>query len=272
MEPIKEYTIKAPGKFRLNISELKQYHELLYFFAWRDIKIKYKQTALGFLWAVLQPLMIAAILAFVLGSRTGGFVSNFLPFYAGMMVWNIFSSGINNAGNSMVSNANIIKKIYFPRLLLPLSSLAGTLFDFAMSIPILAAVCLLSPTEINIAQVLWTFPVAVVTMLFAATGPALLLSALNVKYRDFRYVIPFLLQLLLFVSPLFLNAINIPPHLKPLLNINPAALGIKWAQAGFGYELPSRMELISGYGIYALFLIIGIYYFKKTEHYFADLA
>ncbi|MCE2772087.1 MAG: ABC transporter permease [Bacteroidetes bacterium] len=272
MEPIKEYTIKAPGKFQLNLSELKQYHELLYFFTWRDIKIKYKQTALGFLWAVLQPLLIAGILAFVLGNRNSGFINNFLPFYAGVMVWNIFASGINNAGNSMVSNANIIKKIYFPRLLLPLSSLAGTLFDFTMSIPILVAVCMLSPTEINIAQVLCTFPMAVITMLYAATGPALLLSALNVKYRDFRYVIPFLLQLLLFASPLFIKTINIPTHLKPILNINPAALGIQWAQAGFGGELPSSMELISGYCTYALFLIIGIYYFKKTEHNFADLA
>lgn len=272
MEPIKEYTIKAPGKFQLNFSELKQYHELLYFFAWRDIKIKYKQTALGFLWAVLQPLLIAGILAFVLGGRSGGFINNFLPFYAGMMVWNIFASGINNAGNSMVTNANIIKKIYFPRLLLPLSALVGTLFDFAMSIPILTIVCVLSPIEINIPQVLWTFPIAVITMLFAAAGPALLLSALNVKYRDFRYVIPFILQLMLFASPLFLNSINTPTHLKLLLNINPAALGIKWAQTGFSGELPVTMELISGYALYAVFLITGIYYFKKTEHYFADLA
>src|ERR1700741_4345092 len=190
-----EFEIKPESKLSINFKELWQYKELFFFFTWRDIKVKYKQTFFGFAWAVIQPVVMMLIFTVFFG--------NFLevphddiPYpvfvFSGLMVWNIFSSGFTNAGNSMVSNANIIKKIYFPRLIIPVSSVLVALFDFLMTVLVYVALLIWYHVPVDLSRMLIFFPLSLLITVFTTLGVGTLLAALNVKYRDFRYIIPFL--------------------------------------------------------------------------------
>jgi lipopolysaccharide transport system permease protein len=191
------FELKPKSAYSLNLKELVEYKELFYFFTWRDIKVKYRQTVLGFLWAILQPLLLMLIFTFFLG-RTLQVPSDGMAYpvfvFSGLMLWLLFSSGIANAGNSMVTNAQIIKKIYFPRLIIPLSSVLVAVFDFAMTAIIFIPLLLYYGASVTVGEAVWCWPVGLALTIIGSFGPGCLLAALNVKYRDFRYVIPFLLS------------------------------------------------------------------------------
>lgn len=272
-----EYEIKPKNKLTLGLAELWQYRELFYFFTWRDIKVKYKQTLLGFLWAILQPLAMTLLFTFSLGRIISENASLDLPYplfaLSGLLVWNIFSSGITNAGNSMVSNANIIKKIYFPRLIIPVSSVLVSLFDFFTSFIIFFALLFYYKTSISIAGLILFIPLSLLITCISTFGLGALLAALNIKYRDFRYVIPFFVQGLLFLTPVIypISVVN-SITMKYILALNPMYSAIELFRHSISSQpLQSDLILISVSSAVIMF-VVGVYYFRKTEAYFADLA
>jgi len=193
-------TIHPPSGFSLGLKELWQYRELFYFFTWRDIKVKYKQTYLGILWALLQPLGMMLIFTFLF-SKTWKIDTTPVQYpifvLAGLIIWNLFSTSVSHAGESMIKNANIISKIYFPRLIIPCSSILVALFDFLMGLLIFFVFCIIYKQPVNWSALIY-FPAGILLVLLAAFGTGTFLAALNVKYRDFRYTIPFFLQFFFF--------------------------------------------------------------------------
>lgn len=271
-----EFEIKPQNKFSIGLKELWDYRELFYFFTLRDVKVKYKQTVLGFLWAVLQPLVMALLFTFVLGKPISNYTSLNLPYIifalSGLVIWGIFSSGLNNAGNSMVTNANIIKKIYFPRLIIPISSVLVGLFDFVMAFLVFIVFCLFKGIHFSWSALLF-FPLSILLTCIATFGAGTLLAALNIKYRDFRYIIPFLIQFLFFATPVVYPSVVITnKYILWLFALNPmsAPLDIFRASITNG-QIQLTHDLISVVSSLTI-LIIGLVYFRKTEAYFADLA
>ena len=267
--------IQPPSGFSLGLKELWQYRELFYFFTWRDIKVKYKQTYLGILWALLQPLGMMVIFTFLF-SRTWpidtGPVKYPVFVLAGLILWNLFSSSVSHAGESMIQHANIINKIYFPRLIIPGSAVLVALFDFIMGFIVFLVFCFIYDQPLDWSVVIF-FPAGILVILIAAFGTGVFLAALNVKYRDFRYTIPFLLQVLFFSSQVIYPLQSIQQSwLKYILAINPANTAIELFRAPLSGQ-PVDMTII-GIGVVTMFLIlfIGLYFFRKTEAYFADLA
>lgn len=271
-----EFEIKAQNKTGLGLRELWQYRELFYFFTLRDIKVKYKQTVLGFLWAVIQPLVMALLFSFFLGKAISSYTKMELPYeifaLSGLVLWGIFSSGLNNAGNSMVSNANIIKKIYFPRLIIPISAVLVGLFDFLMAFLVFVVYCFAKNIYFTWDAALY-FPVSVMLTCIATFGAGTLLAALNVKYRDFRYIIPFLIQFLLFLTPvIYPTNITSSPLLKTLLSLNPMSAPLDIFRAAITGNPIDMIAVTISVTTSLILLVIGLIYFKKTEAYFADLA
>lgn len=271
-----EFEIKPQNKFSIGFKELWEYRELFYFFTLRDIKVKYKQTALGFLWAVLQPLAMAILFSFFIGKAITNYTDMHTPYVvfalSGLVLWGIFSSGISNAGNSMVSNANIIKKIYFPRLIIPISAVLVGVFDFFMAFVIFIIFCIINYVTFTWLAIIY-FPVAVILTSIATFGIGTFLAALNVKYRDFRYIIPFLVQFLLFLTPvIYPITITTNIYLKALMALNPMTAPLDLFRAGISVgQMNLTLDGISILSSFTLF-IIGLVYFRKTEAYFADLA
>lgn len=271
-----EFEIKPQNKFSLGLKELWEYRELFYFFTVRDIKVKYKQTVLGFLWAVLQPLIMALLFTVVLGRAVGNTGALDMPYMAfalsGLVIWGVFSSGLNNAGNSMVTNAHIIKKIYFPRLIIPASSVLVGLFDFIMAFVLFVVYCLFTGMPFSPMGLLY-FPLSILLACIATFGGGTLLAALNVKYRDFRYIIPFLIQFLFFATPVVYSLDLITnEYLVYAFSLNPMFAPLDIFRASFaGGHLHVTEDLLS-IATSLLILVIGTVYFRKTEAYFADLA
>lgn len=275
MSKVYEDVIDSSRRRLFNWKELWRNQELFYFFAWRDIKIKYKQTALGFLWAVLQPLLMMLIFTLLLG-RALNLPDQSLPYpvyvFSGLIIWNVFATGLTNAANSMVSNALIIKKIYFPRLIIPVSSILVAAFDFIMAFLLFTLVLLYykQPVAIN-AVVYW--PLSLFLSMMATLGLGCWLAALNVKYRDFRYVIPFLVQILFFVTPIiYPTSIIDYPYLQYVVASSPMYAAVEFFRFPLTSEMGSPTLVYLSLTTNVLLLIIGIIYFKRTEDYFADLA
>ncbi|MBL7855240.1 MAG: ABC transporter permease [Cyclobacteriaceae bacterium] len=270
-----EYAIEPLNKRWFDAGELWRYRELFYFFTWRDIKIKYKQTTLGFLWAILQPLIMMAIFTFFFG-KTLHVPSQDIPYpvyvFSGLLIWNLFSSGLTNAANSMVSNAQIIKKIYFPRLIIPVSSILVALFDFLMALVLFVGILIFYRQPVSwLCLIVW--PLAILVGVMAALGLGAAFAALNVKYRDFRYVIPFLVQVLFFLSPVIYPISMLKyPGLQYILVCSPLYAAIEL----FRFPITGLVPQLDFLGISFLsgiiLLLIGMAYFKKTEDFFADLA
>lgn len=273
-----EYEIKSENKLSLNIQELWNYKELFYFFTWRDVKVKYKQTALGFVWAVIQPTMMMLVIALFFGKTIGDQPGMALPYpvfvYLGLILWGIFSGGLQSAGNSMVSNANIIKKIYFPRLIIPMSSVLVSLFDFIMALLPLIPLLLYYNIEADWLKLFLLIPLSITIILLTTLGVGCLLAALNVKYRDFRYVIPFIIQFLLFATPVIYPITVVEnPTLQFILRLNPISTGIDLCRSVFEPSMSiSWTSTAYGFFVACLLFVVGIFYFRKTEAYFADLA
>lgn len=271
-----EFEIKPESRFSFGIKELWHHRELFYYFTLRDIKIRYKQTVLGVLWAILQPLMLMTLFSVFLGRAISSYTTLTLPYdifaLSGLVLWGIFSTGISNAGNSMVNNSNIIRKIYFPRLIIPLSSVLVGLFDFLLTLIIFFIYCLIR-NQSPVLSALYLIPLAVLLTCLATFGLGSLLAALNVKFRDFRYVIPFLIQFLLFLSPvIYPTAISSNRYLQWLLNINPMTAPLQLFRASITGDVAQENISIPSILSCIIFFIIGIYYFRRTEAYFADLA
>ncbi len=270
-----EYSIESSGRKWFDWIEIWRYRELFYFFTWRDIKIKYKQTFLGFLWAILQPLMMMTIFTLFFG-RALNIPSQNLPYpvyvFSGLIIWNLFSSGLTSASNSMVNNALIIKKIYFPRLIIPVSSILVALFDFLMAFILFIGILLFYKQPVDmIAFLLW--PLAMLIGMVATLGLGSWLAALNVKYRDFRYVIPFLVQVLFFLTPVIYPISLLKyPLLQYVLACSPMYTAVelfRYPITGIVPDLYFMMiSLTSGF----ILLVVGIFYFKRTEDFFADFA
>lgn len=266
--------IEPPKKWvPIDFKELWAYRELLYFFVWRDVKVRYKQTGLGFAWAVIQPLFTMIVFSLFFGGLAK-IPSDGIPYplfsLSALLPWNLFAEGMTRSTNSMVSNAGIMTKVYFPRLIMPISGILSPIVDFlvAFSILILMMAYYGFMPGINIIFLPLFIAFAVITSL--AIG--LWLSSLNIKYRDFQYTVPFLIQLWMFASPVVYPTSILPPQFQALYGINPMAgviEGFRWAL--LDTNPPSMMIFVSVLVVLALF-ISGMFYFKRVEQYFADIV
>lgn len=271
-----EYEIKPQKKLSIGLDEMIQFKELFYFFTWRDIKVKYKQTALGFVWAILQPFIMMVVFSLFFGKALN-VPSDNIPYpvfvYSGLLIWNIFSSGLTNAGNSMVTNANIIKKIYFPRMIIPASSILVSFFDFLMALIIFIGLIIYYAVPINPLLFIALMFISLLITLIGTFGLGLMLAALNIKYRDFRYIIPFMVQALLFLTPvIYPVSIISQPWIKYILAVNPMYSAIEiFRYAIIDRPLDVNLIIIS-ISSAVLLLLLGTRYFRKTESYFADLV
>jgi lipopolysaccharide transport system permease protein len=270
-----EQVIDAARRRIFDWREILYYKELFYFFTWRDIKVKYKQASLGILWALIQPLLMMLIFTFFLGQDLGDpsmRVSYPVFVFSGLIVWTIFASGLTNAANSMVSNAHIIKKIYFPRLIIPVSSILVSLFDFLMAFLLFLCLLIYYRQPVSWAAV-WCWPVSLAITAIATLGPGALLAAMNVKYRDFRYVIPFLVQILFFLTPIIYPASKLQDSwLKYLQVLSPMYAAVELFRWPLTSAAPEAQLLAISLGVTILLLFAGLIYFKKTEDFFADFA
>ncbi|HTL81423.1 MAG TPA: ABC transporter permease [Bacteroidia bacterium] len=270
-----EYEILPEKKFSLGLDELSHFRELIFFFTWRDIKIRYKQTVIGFAWAILQPLLMMFVITFTFGKMMEG--KTHLPYplsiFIGLLLWNVFSSGVTNAGNSMLTNAHIIRKIYFPRLIIPLSSVFGSLFDFLVGLPLLIVMLAWYHFPFHPMNALIGIPSAILLTFLSTFAMGTLLAALTVKYRDFRYIIPFLVQILFFITPVIMPTRIVENNaLRFLLSCNPMTSAIELFRCSFNGIWPDPQLLFASISSSLILLVLAFYYFRKTETYFADLA
>lgn len=270
-----EYVIEPAGKL-VNWREIWQYRELFYFFTWRDIKVKYKQTFFGIAWALIQPLFLVLIFTLFFGKALH-IPSGSLPYpvfaFSGLLIWTLFSSGLNNAGSSMVSNAAIIKKVYFPRLVIPVSAIITAAFDFVFGFVVFIVLLFVYQIPVRFVELLYAWPFAIVLALLGTLGPGSFLAAINVKYRDFRYAIPFIIQALFFLTPVIYPVSMLQhPWLKYMLSLNPMYAPITLLRMPLVSETTDQTVLLISISSTLFFLFFGLFYFRKTEHYFADLA
>ncbi|MBX3102641.1 MAG: ABC transporter permease [Bacteroidetes bacterium] len=262
----------------LSIREIWSFRELFYYFAWRDIKIRYKQTFLGVAWALLQPLIQMFLFAFVVAAIRGGNSSevNGMPYeiflLCGLLLWNAFSAGLSNAAGSLNQNAAMLKKIYFPKLILPFSAVIVSFFDLLMSLLVFAGALIyfqVVPSWIILAML----PLSILITFLATTGLGMLLGALSVKYRDVRYIIPFGIQMLFWISPVVYSAEWLNHHwLGTVLLANPMTGAIQLLRDSIASSAVNWQLLGITLGICLGWFILGIVYFKRTEYYFADIA
>lgn len=262
----------AESSWRLHLRELWRHRELLYFLTWRDIKVRYKQTVLGVAWAVIQPLAIALTLSVFLGHLVK-IPSEGLPYplfaYAAMVLWQLFAHAFTESSNSVVANERLITKVYFPRLIVPLSAVLASLLDFALSLFIL--VFFLIYYQIVPTAKLAIIPLLVLLVVLIALGAGLWLAALNVKYRDVRYTMGFLVQFWFLATPIAYPTSAVPDRWRTWYGLNPmvgAVEGFRWALSGTGAP-PVHLLAVSA-GVAATIFIGGVYYFRRTEDTFAD--
>lgn len=254
-------------------SDLWRYRELLGFLAWRDIKVRYKQTALGVAWALLQPLVTMGIFSFVFGVVAGmgrGDPTYPLVVMAGVLPWQLFASALGGASGSLVANSHLVSKVYFPRLIVPLSALGVALVDFAVVCGLFAAMAAWFGVWPGM-RVL-ALPALVVCALLIALGAGLWLTALTVKYRDFRFIVPFLLQVGLFLSPVGFRT-DVLPNWRDLLALNPMTGvidGFRWCLLGTPGDFYWR-GFATSMVVGAVLLLSGLWYFRRTERSFADV-
>lgn len=262
------------GWFRLPLRDLWEYHELLYFLVWRDVKVRYKQTVLGAAWAIIQPLFTMVVFSIVFG-RLAKIPSDGLPYpifaYCGLLPWQLFSHALTESGNSLVGNQNLLTKVYFPRVVIPLAAILTGLVDFGVAFLVLLAMMAYYGIAPTVAVVF--VPLFMLLALATALGVGVWLAALNVRYRDVRYTIPFLVQFWLFATPVAYPASLVPESWRALLGVNPMAgviEGFRWALLGKGAG-PGPLLMIS-MAVVLVVLVTGLGYFGRTERTFADVV
>lgn len=259
--------------FNLKLSEIWEYRELLLFLTWRDLKVRYRQTVLGAAWAVLQPLTAMVIFSIVFG-QLAKLPSDGIPYpiftYTALLPWNLFSGALARATTSLVASPNLLSKVYFPRVLIPVSAMASSLVDFGISFLILLAMMVfygIAPTWRMLA-----LPFLILLALSAAFGIGLWLSALNVRYRDVTYIIPFVIQVWLYASPVAYSSTLIPAQWQWLYGLNPLVgviEGFRWALLGTSWQ-PGILVLLSVL-IVLILCVTGLVYFHRMEETFADV-
>jgi lipopolysaccharide transport system permease protein len=272
-EPTTIYIKPSTGFTALNLRDLWLYRELVFFMVWRDIKVRYKQTFLGAAWAIIQPVLTMIALYFLF-DRVAKLPTDNVPYpifsYTALLPWGLFVAALNQGSRSLTSNHNMITKIYFPKLILPLASVLAGLVDFAVASVIL--VVLFIYYQVTPAwNLLWVLPLFLLLAIITAFGVALWLSAINVKYRDVNYVLPFLTQFWFFATPVAYSAKAISEEWQLVYSLNPMAgvvNGFRWALLGIGNG-PDTALWVS-VGISVLILISGLFYFRNMEKTFAD--
>ena len=258
----------------LNLADIWEYRELLYILVWRDVKVRYKQTVLGVAWAVIQPVVTILVFSIFFGWLVK-VPSDGLPypFFAlcALLPWQLFASSLTAAGNSLVANQHLITKIAFPRLVIPLSAAAGSLLDFLIASLVLLGMRMFYKIVPTIAM--WMLPLFVLLAMSAALGMGMWFSALNVKYRDVRHILPFLTQVWMFATPVVYPSSLVPESWRMLYALNPMAgvvEGFRWALLGTG-NAPGAMLAVSAV-VTALLVISGAYFFRYSERTFADMV
>jgi lipopolysaccharide transport system permease protein len=262
------------GFLRLNLGDIWEYRELLYFLVWRDVKVRYKQTVLGAAWAILQPVMTMVVFSIFFG-RLAKIPSDGIPYpvfaFTALLPWQLFAYALTESSNSLVSNQNLITKVYFPRLVIPISAVLAGLVDFAIALVVLLGLMWYFGIVPTAAVAL--LPVFVLFAIVTALAVGLWLSALNVKYRDVRYTIPFLTQFWMFATPVAYPASLVPEKWRALFGLNPMAgvvEGFRWALLGKAHS-PGPLLVVSVIAVVVL-LIGGVMYFRRMESTFADVA
>lgn len=258
----------------IDLKELKQYRDLFYFLIMRDIKVKYKQTVLGGLWAVIQPFFSMIVFTLFFG-RLAKMPSDNVPYpifsFSALVAWLYFANAINGSSNSLVGNANLISKVYFPRLIIPLTPVLAGLLDFSIAFVILIGMMIyfsIYPTVMIV-----TLPLLILLMMLIATGVGTFLAALNAKYRDIRYTVPFLVQIWMFASPIVYPASMVPEKYRLIYFLNPMTGVIEGFRSVLLGTIAFPVEMVLVSTIISLILFfIGVFYFRQTERHFADIV
>jgi lipopolysaccharide transport system permease protein len=270
------HTIIEPshGWPALRLGELWRYRELLAFLAWRDVKVRYKQTGLGVAWAILQPLLGMVVFTVFFG-RLARVPSDGIPYplfsYSALLAWQLFAYSLVESSNSVVANERLITKVYFPRLAIPIASILAGLVDFAVAFVLV--IVMMAYYGVRTGWAILSLPLFIVFELATALGVGLWLSALNVQYRDVRYIVPFLVQFWLFASPVVYSSTLVPARWRPLYGLNPMAgvvEGFRWALLG-KQPAPGAMFAVSSVVVAGL-LVSGLYYYRRMEKSFADVV
>ncbi len=270
---LKELVIRpSKGWIAINLVDLWNYRELIFFLTWRDISVRYKQTILGAAWAIIQPFFTMVVFTIFFG-QLGKIPSDGLPYpvfsFCALLPWQLFAYSLTESGNSLVANQNLITKVYFPRVVIPMAATMGGLLDFVIAFIMLLLMMLFY--QIHPTLAVWTLPLFVLLALITAMGAGLWLSALNVEFRDVRYTIPFITQFWMFITPIAYPASIVPEQWRVLYGINPMAgvvEGFRWALLGNGHP-PGPLMGVSVLAAIGLF-VSGLYYFKRMERSFAD--
>jgi lipopolysaccharide transport system permease protein len=262
------------GWVSLRLPELWHYRELLVFLAWRDVKVRYKQTALGVVWAVLQPLLGMVVFTVFFG-RLAKVPSDGIPYplfsYSALLAWQLFAYSLTESSNSVVANERLITKVYFPRLVIPMASILAGLVDFAIGFVLLIG--LMAYYGVHPGWGVLTLPLFIVFEVATALGVGLWLSALNVQFRDVRYTVPFIAQFWMFASPVVYSSTLVPARWRPWYGLNPMAgvvEGFRWALLG-KQPAPGLMFAVSSVVVAAL-LVSGLFYYRRMEKNFADVV
>jgi lipopolysaccharide transport system permease protein len=271
-----EIIIIEPGRFERNYwADLWRYRELFRVLAWRDLAVRYKQTVIGVGWAVIRPIITMLVFTVIFGRiaklPSEGTAPYPLMVFAGMLPWTFFSTGLSEASNSLINNANLITKVYFPRLIVPTATVVVAFVDFLITFSML--IVLMAWYQYSPGWRVLVLPAFTILAFLASIGPALWITALNVKYRDFRYVIPFIVQFGLYVSPVGFSSSVIPEDWRLLYSLNPMVGvidGFRWCILG-GQSPLHLPDLAASIVIAGFFLWFGIHRFRKTERSFADL-
>jgi len=253
--------------------EFWRYRELLYFFAWRDVKVRYRQAVFGAAWAVIQPLFSMIMFAFLFG-RLAHMPSNGIPYplfcYCALVPWTYFSGVLNQASNGLTGNASLITKVYFPRILLPAGTALAGLLDFSIASLLLVGMMFYYHTHVSWSLLL--APLAVLLMVVVAMGVSMFLAALNVRYRDIKHILPFMVQLWMFATPIIYSATMIPRRFRPLLALNPCWGMVDGFRACLLPDQPINFHLMGASILVAIAVFVGgIYYFQAMEKSFADI-
>lgn len=270
-----EQVIKPKNRWwQFNWDEIWSYRDLFYFFTWRDVKVKYKQTAVGALWAIFQPFVTMVVFSVFFG-YLAKLPSDGIPYpifvYVGLLFWTLFSTSLAQASNSIVENERIITRIYFPRIILPVSTIITHIVDFAIAAVILALMMVFYGYAPTLTGIL-LLPLLLVMTVFSTLGIGLLFSSLNVKYRDVRFVLPFFMQLLLFITPVIYPVSIVGEQHRWILGLNPMAGVIDAARSGMlGTGQIDWALLGVSFVSMLVYTAAGYFYFKKVERYFADV-
>ena len=268
-----ELIIEAGRSEKQYWQDLWKYRELFYFLAWRDILVRYKQTAIGIFWALIRPFLTMVVFTIVFGNLAKLPSSAPYPIlvFAAMLPWQFFSNALTECSNSLINNANLVSKIYFPRLIVPTSSVIVSFVDFLISGMILLA--LMAWYNFVPTWRILTLPAFIISAFAASMGAGLWLAALNVKYRDFRYIVPFIAEFGLYISPVGFSSSIVPEKWRLLYSINPMVGvidGFRWAILGGEAKIYLPGFILST-GLVVLLFISGIWYFRRTERSFADV-